>query len=471
MAGLGLSQAVANYQNSYQNTTNFNQQQAEVARALKQRAEVDAADQEFTGMITKDRENFVLGGGDPAKYKPPEDLMFKATEARGLRLAKAGLMDKFVENEARVAPMRLQARARAIQQYEQDRDPMKLFSSVNSSMFNGKDVVGYERIEGADAVQGLPARAPSLEVRFSDGTKQVVDPDAMVKQLKVSLLDPVATARQEADEARKRLQKQFETDEEIRKGKATAAEQRQTNREGKQLDHTNQLGMESIKTANQYELRAADNASRERVAGLRVDGQVEVAEVRADGARDVAKTRATSGGSGGRTSDEVQRFKARAIEARAIVDRLSKDVIAKEARLKDAYGTDREKIQAAIDDLNAELSAARKTHAAIAAELKKADTGSQSGPGGAGLSSAGAAPMEQARAEAISSQQPIDYNLGGKQGTISPNGGLADSAPKATTKPAVKLDMAKANKIKADFKAGKIKKDEATKQLRALGFN
>jgi hypothetical protein len=434
MSGLGLMQAVQGYQQGVA----WKQRQDQMARAQAQQQALDAANQEAAGLIKQDQQQHVLRGGDPANYRPPEDLMFKAAEARGGALAKAGLWEQFMENEAKVAPMRLQARAKAVQQYEADRDPVKFVMAVNGSMFNGKDVKGVEKVDGTpevDGAGGMGAQATKggVKVTFSDGTSQVIDPDAAAKGIKVGLLDPKAWAISEAQAAAKRLEQSQQTE--------------------------GQLKVVSAQGENAKAVARINADSRENVADTNAEARTTAAEIRGKYSKETATIRGefqslaskARGGSGGRTSDDVQRFKALELSARSSMESIRKELAAKEALLKDAGSKDRPRIVAAVEALKTELDDARGVHSEIIATMRQPAGGAPSG----GLSDAtptapsapaASAPMEQARAEAVSTKQPVQYDLGGKRGTITPSGGLEAVAPKADPKPAAKKDAANVKK-------------------------
>lgn len=431
----------------------FAQQQEQLAKQQELQAKREAVDQESAGMMKQAMQDHVLRGGKPEEFRPPEDLMFKMAESRSASFAKHGLMEDFYANEAKVAPMRLQARAKAVQQYEADRDPVKFVMAVNNSMFNGKDVKGVEKIdatpqaESADGLQGVEGTKGGVRVTFSDGTSQIIDPDAAAKGIKVSMLDPKQWAMSEAQAAAKRLEQEHRAETDIKVVRARGDEARKTIAAGGEVKR---------------EIAGIQADSREAVAATNADSREAAAETRATGAVDAAKARgpARGAGTGPRTSDEVARFKARELAARSAAEGIRKDLASKQSMLKDAGAKDRPAIQAAIDDLRVKLDSARKEHSDVLAEMKPG----RAGGGLADAAPAASAPMEQARAKAVSSGEPVQYDLGGKKGTIAPSGGLEAVAPKpAASAPAKKA----ANDDK--FVKGKVYKDAKGNRARYAG--
>ncbi len=188
--GLGLQSALR----SYTQGVAWKQGQEQIARQQAQQQAMDEANKAATGVIDQSKAEWALNGAQ-GEYRPNSQTMFRAAEARGAALSKAGLWDQFLENEARIAPMRLRTRADAMQQYQVDGDVDKLARQVYPTLFDGKTIQGSERIEGAEAVAGLPARSSKLKLKLSDGTEHVLDPQQLVAQIKMSL-DPDALKRE-----------------------------------------------------------------------------------------------------------------------------------------------------------------------------------------------------------------------------------------------------------------------------------
>lgn len=276
MAGLGLSQAVANYQNSYQNTTTFNQQQQQIARAQQLQAERDAVNQESAGVMKQALQDHVMRGGKPEEFRPPEDLMFRVGEQRSAAFAKRGLIEDFYGNEAKLAPLRMQARAKAVQEYKADRDPVKFIMSLNRSQFNGKDIEGVNLVEGAESVQGLPARPGGVQIRFKGEKKPVfVDPEALAKSTEMGLLEPKEWAKNEAQEALKRLTAKLETE----KGVELAITKGEQDRQTDDKRTRNDKGLAEVKFGYDSRLREQTDAAADKRNERSVDATKYSADV------------------------------------------------------------------------------------------------------------------------------------------------------------------------------------------------
>lgn len=420
MSGLGLASAVRGYMEGQQ----WQKQQAaaadQQARVAKQRAleaEREAVNQESAGMMKQALQDHVLRGGKPEEFRPPEDLMFKLAESRSTAFARRGLMDDFYQNEARVAPMRLQARARAVQQYEADQDPVKFIMAANSSMFNGKDVKGVEKFSATPGAPGEPPTNAAVRVTFSDGTSQVIDPDAAAKSIKIGMLDPKQWALSEANAARQRLEQDRQTEGQL-KVEAKRGE--------------NQLALETKRGENRADVADINGQYRLDAAQIRGQYGTETARIRGEFMSLAAKAR---GGSGGRTSEDVQRFRALELAARSSMESIRKELATKEARLKDAYGADKGRIQSAMESLKAELEEARGVHSEIMSTMRQPSGAAPEDDAGSKPAAnipAGLAAIKgtgNARNEAIGTGEPVQFNLGGRQGAFDARGGLSEAAP------------------------------------------
>lgn len=419
MAGLGLADAVAGYQQGVQ----WKQQQDLIAKQQAQQRAMEEANAESGSLLKEDQQQHVLRGGDPSAYRPSEDVLFKAAERRSAALLKRGLVDQFYENEARVAPMRLQARARAVQQYEADRDPVKFVMAVNQSMFNGKDVKGVEKVEGtaaaesADGLQGVEGQKPGVKVTFSDGSTQFIDPDAAAKGIKVGMLDPKQWALTEAQAAAKRLELEHRTKNRLQEIDA----------QGKSNIRVAEINADGRRDV--AETKAEADVERTRIRG---EFSKETAKIRGEFQALAAKNRGASGG--GRTSDEVQRFKALELAARSHMDSIRKEMTSKEAMLKDAGASQRPKIEAAVAELKSQLDEARNAHTEILSSLQQPAAGLADAPAKAPSVPPDVARIRgtgNARNEAIGTGEAVQFDLGGRRGSFTPEGGLAAAAPKA----------------------------------------
>lgn len=407
MAGLGLMNAVQ----AYQQGTQFKLQQEQQQRAQAQQAALDEANKAFGQVIEESKSEWARNGAQ-GQYRPSGDTYFRAAEARGNALVRAGLYDHYMQNEAQIAPIRIKTRAEALQQYELDGDVDKLARRVYPTLFDGKTIVGSERVRGQESEgEGTPGPAV-YKFKLSDGTEQVIKPQEFVAQLKTSLIDPAESAKREALLNFERAKRDITT-----KG---------------QIEVENVRGKNRLEAAN---VRA--DAARD-VASTRADATAEAAEIRGKYGTEIARirgdfqslaARARASG-GGRTSDDVQRFKALELAARSSMESIRKELASKEARLKDVSSSERAGVQSAVDGLKQQLEEARGVHSEIMAGMQKP---ASAAPAGAGLSDAktGAAPisapMEQARAEAVSTGQPVQIDIGGRRGTFDAQGGLSDA--------------------------------------------
>lgn len=194
MAGLNLTQAVQNFQQG----TQWRQQQDDRAKqqaAMKVREDADRA---FASTIDASKAEWALNGAQ-GEYKPNDTTMFKAAEARGLALLKGNDVQGYLKNEASVQQQRIRVRQGALQQYEMDGDFEALARKAYPTVFDGKEIVGAERLGGMPALDSIDRPATPTEYKFklSDGSTQTVKPEDMVKRLKLSLVDPVTAAEQE----------------------------------------------------------------------------------------------------------------------------------------------------------------------------------------------------------------------------------------------------------------------------------
>lgn len=233
--------------------------------------------------------------------------MFKAAEARGVALAKAGQWDAFLQNEAAVQPLRMRARATALQRYEMDGDVDKLARSVYPTLFDGKEIVSTERIQGAEgsANLGLAARPEKLRVKMSDGSTKDLDPQQFVTSLKQSLIDPKTAAEKELalnlEMAKQQAMTQRELQVEGEKGRQTRITETQ------KAGH--QASLEGTKFGYQRQLQSENNASAERRSAGNNAATLGAARIGADGRLAVAEARATAAENGGGTGHKRdQRF-------------------------------------------------------------------------------------------------------------------------------------------------------------------
>jgi hypothetical protein len=295
MAGLNLVRAL----DQYQQGVAWKQNQEQVAKAKAHQAAMMEADKAATGVIDQSKAQWAMNGAQ-GEYRPNSETVFRAIEARGSTLAKAGMWDQFMENEARAAPMRMKARGEALQQYQVDGDVDRLARAVYPTLFDGKTIVGSEQIEGADAVAGLPARAAGLKVKLSDGTERVLDPQKLVGQIKLSL-DPDAVKREaimNVELAKIRAQ----GEERVRAAEATGEQARKT--EGVKAE--NARGLASVKFGYDSQLQGQRDTAADKRNERTVQGGLQAAGIRAEGGVRAAGVRASGDGKGaGGKKDQV----------------------------------------------------------------------------------------------------------------------------------------------------------------------
>lgn len=209
MRGYGLMQAVQ----AYQQGTEWRQRQDQLEKQQKLQAGREAADKAAADVLEASKAEWALNGAQGA-YQPNDNTMFKAAQARGTELAKVGDWPGYLQNETQVQQQRIRVRASALQRYEQDGDFEALARTVDPTMANGKEIVGTERIGGMPGLAsiGRDATPTKFRFKFSDGSATELDPDVMVKKLKLSLVDPVKAAEQEVEMNFLRTKAQIEAD-------------------------------------------------------------------------------------------------------------------------------------------------------------------------------------------------------------------------------------------------------------------
>ena len=286
MAGMNLMNAVRGYQQGVQ----FSQQQEQVEREKQQQAVMDEADKAASGVVSASQAKWAADGA-PGTYSPSDTTMLKAAQARGQTLAKGGDWNGFLKNEATVQNQRIRVRASALQKYEQDGDFEALARTAYPTVFDGKDIVGTERLGGMPALDsiGRPGTPTRYKIKLSDGTTQEVSPEDEVKKLKLSLIDPVKSAQQEIETNFLRTKAQIEAEKQIAVERAKGAESRQT----EDLKTDRQLKVEGVKADRALSLADVNNkAAGERSAGnnaatlgaasLGKEGRIEAATIGAE---------------------------------------------------------------------------------------------------------------------------------------------------------------------------------------------
>lgn len=286
MAGLGLSNALDRYQQGVA----WRQQQEEIGRRKQMQAALDEANRAATGVIDEEKAQWAMSGA-PGQWKPSEATMFRAAEKRGMALAQAGLWDQFVENEARVAPMRLKARATAVQNFDATGDADGFMRSIYPTLFDGRRIVGSEKVEGAEAVQGLKAIPNKIRFKLDDGTTQdFTDEDVrrIYGQTKASLVDPMDAAKREAQLNFERVKAEIEAAKQIKVDDNRAGNTRTT--EG--LKHNYSILQEGVKQEGRMGLARFNNDQAMQRTDKTVAGGLAQANVRASATRYAADKRA-----------------------------------------------------------------------------------------------------------------------------------------------------------------------------------
>lgn len=400
MAGLGLASGIR----AYQQGVEWKQRQEDdavarsvrdeqIARQREMRAKLEEANKEFGRVIDESKAQWGLNGAQ-GQYTPNEETMFRAAEARGAALAKHGMWDEFMANEAKVAPMRQQARMRAVQRFEVDGDAESLARAIYPTLFDGK------RLKSVTRDDGNGTGPAALMMEMDDGSKHAMPVDKLYQAAKMAT-DPEALKR-EALLNYERAKAGIYVDREGQVAKVRGTEA---------------IRVDDAKTKNQAGLRAADNASREKIAAGRDQAM-----------RDASMGRPRSG------------------STRADPN--------------------------ALPEPTPQTMGGGLTLLPDASPAERPPTSEEA--------------LGAARRESALANKTVEYDIGGQKGFIK-RGGLSDAGPakstKATPKPATKPekqaaepkpgkgpDMAAAERVKADFKAGKLTREQATKKLRELGF-
>ena len=241
-----LSDAV----DGYQQGVAWRDQQEQVQRQRKQQSVYDGAGKRANSVIEAERQQFVGDGGDPAKFRPSDVAMLKASEQFGQHFAENGDWQSFRKNEVSVQPQRIRVRAQALQQFSVDKDVKKLISTVYATIPDGNDVKDVQVLPGGAPVNrgtpaqaakpapvsvqqglaqfdaettnplgaqppatpeaitpatpgdgrlGAPSGAPKVRVTLSNGETREVDPARMLRDIQVSLQDPVAASQKEIE--------------------------------------------------------------------------------------------------------------------------------------------------------------------------------------------------------------------------------------------------------------------------------
>ncbi len=290
MAGLGLINAV----NAFQQGTAWKQQQAEIARAQEQRAALDEANAAATGVIQQSQAEWAANGAQ-GQYRPSESTMFKAAEARGMALAQRGRWDEFIQNEAQVAPLRVKARATALQKYELDGDAEALARTVYPTLFDGKEIVGTEKVIGGEGLKGAPSGPTMLRLKLSDGSTKMLAPDEIVKMVKTSLIDPQTAMKNEAMLNLERMKAEIDAAAKTKVERVKGEEARKT----EDQKSASAAGLESMKAEKQLALADRQGERAREVANIHAGATLGAARIGAD-SRVAAAEKTASGAAPGK---------------------------------------------------------------------------------------------------------------------------------------------------------------------------
>jgi len=220
----------------------------------------------------------------PVAAKPAPDkakAILAAFEARGDHFAKVGDWHGYMDNEARVAPLRTQVRARAMQQYGVDKDPVALAKAVYPTIFDGKEITSAEMVPGGDpnAPRGAPSGAPKMRVTLNDGTTNLVDPNDFVSRVSQSLVDPVAFAQKQAEAQLWQAKNDYET-----KNKLKIEDKK----------GENARGLADVNQGYKKEEIGLQQAGAEKVATIHANATLGAANIAADSREAVATKRSTN---------------------------------------------------------------------------------------------------------------------------------------------------------------------------------
>ena len=186
--------------------------------------------------------------------------VLKSLDARSDFFAGKGDMQGFMKNEAAAMPYRAEVRSAAIDRalvgYKATKDPIALAKTVHEFIFDGRDIT--------DAKQD----GDKLTFTLSDGSKQVMTPDEVLQTAQY-MRDPKAAAEYEA-----------KTRWELTKARI------ETEAKNTQADHKGKVdaGLETVKHGNAVALEGVRGRNELQQIGARTTGDIKVAEAR--GAQD-----------------------------------------------------------------------------------------------------------------------------------------------------------------------------------------
>ncbi|MEO6363136.1 MAG: hypothetical protein ABIO71_07895 [Caldimonas sp.] len=305
MPGLGLSQAVANYQQSVNWSQNQQMRQQQLAQQQRQQATMEGHMQAGRAVEERSRAQWAANGAQ-GEYKPSDATRFEMAEAIGNSFLRAGDIENYMKNEAFVQAQRQRVRQGAVQQYQIDGDVTRLVQSAYPTIFNGKKIKSVDVVAGGDGkLKGAPSGPEMVSITTDDGEKLPMMPANELVATFKRLADP-AIAQEEVKLNFLRAKEELET-----KGKLTVEQERGLqDRTTEGIKAQAKAGLMQAEQGFKSTESAADRKSREKTAGISAaasrygaDQGLAGAKVRADAQLATSETKG-GGGKGGHVKPE-----------------------------------------------------------------------------------------------------------------------------------------------------------------------
>jgi hypothetical protein len=208
----------------------WKQQQRQVKRAEAQQTADDEANQAFSQAVEAGRKRHLESGGDPNAWKPGDQDFLRGVQARGVALLRAGNHEGFFKNIAAADAQIRRIAGTALQQFQADKDPVKLAQAVYPTLFDGQEIVDAQLVQGGP--EGAPKGAPSgpsmLRVKLSSGEVRNVNPEQLVASVEESLRDPMKAVEDRAKLALQTALAKIEQDKQIGVQRVRGEEDRKT---------------------------------------------------------------------------------------------------------------------------------------------------------------------------------------------------------------------------------------------------
>ncbi len=318
------------------------QQGLDYGEKLKERATRDAACKAINSALDGERTRWIESqkaqGIDvtPEAFKPDQGHYFNASMAASQEYAKAGDWRGFMDQQVKLAPLRLQARAQALQDFKLDGDLPRLVNRFYQTVPDGGTIQKIDMVDGSgpgsavrpkgqqpaiptpeqrapglwqagptpglESVSGgrsfdsqapvqpplglasLPqasqpaAPAKQLRIVMGDGRVVFKSPDELLKTMTAAIQDPVKAAERDAELAMFYAKNAAETRGKVVVEREKGSQERQT----AGVQHGYKMGQ--IGLQNQGELERADLAGRYSLAGdrTRAGATVQAAQIGAD---------------------------------------------------------------------------------------------------------------------------------------------------------------------------------------------